>query len=282
MSINGYAPLADSFIFLGEEQIDHDFVLMEGSNGASESVVTHIESHSIYTQLSSKEKGQNIFGKIFSILQTAKFLTAHPISSNEDPALERLNHLGQSLSSNILNLFFEALQQKANFKLIPDYYLTSGCEITTYSLEEIKQNLDQSKLEESIAQNEPIVIPVVLKGKELFNINHIALIIINNSSIEYFDSKGLSSKTKGLNDGSNTVFHVLTYLNQKLFNNEAKIFENPHAIQFDVNNCGVMVAAQVYRRIVDKQPMGFFTQAVYTESQIRDFRAYMFHQIEGQ
>lgn len=282
MSINGYAPLADSFIFLGEEQIDDGFVLMEESNGASESVVTHTESHSIYTQLSTEEKGQNIFGKFFSILRTAKFLTAEPISSNKDPALERLNHLGQSLSSNILNLFFETLQQKANFKLIPDYYLTSGCEITTYSLEEIKQNLDQSKLEESIAQNEPIVIPAVLKGKELFNINHIALIIINNSSIEYFDSKGLSSKTKGLNDGSNTVFHVLTYLNQKLFNNEAKIFENPHAIQFDVNNCGVMVAAQVHSRIIDKQPMGSFTQAVYTESQIRDFRAYMFHQIKGQ
>lgn len=231
--------------------------------------------------------GPNALGRTYSVLVTGRLRFQGTISrlardlfsgrqdSNneenlEDPAVRyqkaRIENPGLMLGSQILNNFFEGLKKQYPFTLIHNFYIFEGSSINDKSFDEVKEILDATLKSCDL----PLVIPVVLRGDNFFEISHIATIMIKDDKIGYFDPKGVVSSNQNLKDGK-TLRDVLEYLNDTICLGEGTIFENPTTHQFDTNNCGVFACYYIYK-VLKGEPLNAFAKERIPLSDILEFR----------
>ena len=98
-----------------------------------------------------------------------------------------------------------------------------------------------------------LAIPLILPSLSLLEEKHIVMIFIDKdtNSLEYFDSKGITSENRYLK-AKNKMSDVLSSL-KKVFPNKNDIIiqENASVLQMDCHNCGAYITWFAARRLQD-------------------------------
>lgn len=172
-----------------------------------------------WLSLGQPGQGPNFFGKIAGVWATIMGLAAAPYPCKYhrqgDAALScTLRSMGQSLNSAIVNWFLQSIAKDHPFHDLSDYYVGPECEIDRKTLNEIIVNLSAKKslLHTNIENQIPIVMPIVFKGAECVGINHIAVIMIKDKCVDYYDSQGITSERRNLSKSirfSSRYFNIL-------------------------------------------------------------------------
>jgi len=97
----------------------------------------------------------------------------------------------------------------------------------------------------------PTVIPV-------YSSHHMAVILIKDKCVEYYDPKGVTSEKRALSNG--TLHDVLEFC-QKTFDCQ-HIVENPYTHQYDSHNSIVFVCRHIHDRLENNSLMGAFSAEI--------------------
>lgn len=159
-------------------------------------------------------------------------------------AQKRIANPGRQLGGSDVAFF---IQNLTACTLFLEFFLKDGSSINAHSLSEIVTILDQAIIPS------PLVIPINFTGESAWERNHLGVILINDNKVEYYDPKGIFSQCRLLIDG--TLSDVLNYC-RKRWTNQGEIVENPMRHQNDAHNCGVFVCRHIYRRLIEKIPIG--------------------------
>jgi hypothetical protein len=226
---------------------------------------------------SSYGQGPTFLGKLVSGFNTVKELaigTFNPYTykASSDPQTlacqKRVANNGRQLGGMDIYNFIEGISKNKPVNAIHSFHLASGSSINGKTFAEIKDII--SKQASHFIHGQPTVIPIVFEGAGMWEVNHIAVILIKDSIIEYYDAKGITSENKILADKEHTLRDVLLYC-KETFGAET-IAENPYPHQFDVHNCGVFVCHHLYDRLVENTPPGTLIVSPPLLSDIESFR----------
>ena len=175
-------------------------------------------------------------------------------------AQKRVANPASQLRGSDVSNFITNLKDLRDLNLVHvhEFYATNNSNINEKSFSEIKSIIDgyadaflhRNNLDKSI----PIVIPISFSNQGYWEINHIALIMVHNDVLEYYDSKGVESSHKLLNDGSGSLKNVIDYCCEKF--GAHHVIENRSTQQFDINNCGVFVCKHLHDRLVGGLSVG--------------------------
>jgi len=166
-----------------------------------------------------------------------------------DPRSRVLNP-GMQFSSADVRAFIENVGIEEPFHVVTDFYLNKRSGINIHRLAEIKALLDQQTIEAGSA----IIIPINFMSQEVFGRNHIAVIVIKDNTVEYYDAKGVYSSNRQLAD-DHTLREVIAYCQQK-WTRDGRIVENSYPHQTDANNCGMFVCKRLQEIFRFKKPLG--------------------------
>lgn len=214
----------------------------------------------------------SVYYKIFRVFNTScQWLWGEKLqlceSFQEETSLTRLTHTWEMLSSSLVEKYIHSLTQNYSLHTLHEFYL--GCNgINTYSLEKIQEIILESSSEYCNSEV-PVCIPVVFSKQELFGRNHIAVILIKDNKVEYFDPLGITSHERSLTSENESLYHVLEFC-QKHFH-ATEIIENTIPLQKDCHNCGVFVCHFLYRRFVEECLVGAHLCAI-SHLQLYQFR----------
>lgn len=224
-------------------------------------------------------QGPTMLGKLASGYNTAKELAigafspySYTPSSNpvERGGQKRVANPGQQLGGGDIVHYIDGVGKTVPVNAIHDFHLIPGSAVNTKTLNQIKETI--------LAQSGyfsnpelPLIIPVTFSGESVWERNHIAVILIKDNCVEYYDAKGIVSEHKPLAEGSGTLRDVLEFCKEN-FTKEGHIMENPYTHQFDAHNCGVFVCRHLHDRLITNTSMGTMSPEAPTLSEVEDFR----------
>lgn len=224
-------------------------------------------------------EGPTMLGKLASGWNTATEITkgafaAYSYTPSTDPvvlgAQKRVANGGRQLGGADVQSYIEGIRKDVPVNSIDNFYLMPGNAINTKTLEQVKSAILAQR---DYFQNPdlPLVIPVTFSGEGVWERNHIAVILIKDNCVEYYDGKGIVSANKELAKGSGSLRDVLEFCKEH-FTKEGHIKENPYPHQYDAHNCGVFVCRHLHDRLINKTMMGTMQPKVPTLSEVEDFR----------
>jgi hypothetical protein len=214
-------------------------------------------------------------GKAWAVYKTVKsfFKTSLEFTPDSDPVLAagqaRIATMGKQLASSDVINFVEKLQLDA--ELFSSFFAMKGFGVNLQTLDSLKETL--SFLPKTNPQK-ALILPVTFEGESLWETGHIALILIKEGNVEYYDSKGILSKDRPLKDEGKTLHDFLIHC-RDTYAPGGVIYENPYQNQVDAHNCGVFVCKQIYSRLVDNTPLGSFENRVIHPTEMGEFRKKM-------
>lgn len=224
-------------------------------------------------------RGPGMLGRVLSVAATAGsyvkelLLSSSVISPRDDldplfvGMLERLSNTGRMLNNIDLTLFFQGLNNKLKeeSKTLFSYTLEFiNSPITTRNLDEAKEAIER------INPLSVIVIPFVLGGGSMLEINHITVLMIKDGVVAYYDSKGVISEYRPIKE--NNLRAVVDFCRDR-WAGGAEIKQNITTHQWDINTCGLRVAQFVYNRIDTGRALDDFSD----EGNIGAFRQTFFN-----
>jgi hypothetical protein len=210
-------------------------------------------------------KGPGMLGKMWSVAATASnyvkgLLVSNPVVAVEgglDPSfidmLERLNNRGRMLNNIDMTLFFQGLNNKLK---------KEGRLPFSYSLNFLNATISHTKLDEATVliekmnPQQTMVIPFVLSGDSRLEINHITVLMIKEGVVSYYDSKGVISDYRPIEE--DTLRAVIDFCRDK-WASQAEIKQNVTTHQWDINTCGLRVAQFIYNRVWNGRSLDDFS-----------------------
>lgn len=205
-----------------------------------------------------------MMASFFAGVKTAASLATSGISADSPRA--RVLNCGMQFKSADVYAFIEQLGLQL-VAVVHNFYLGEKTGINILTLEQITTTLAQQTIE----PGKPIIIPINFISQEVFGRNHIALIVIKDNVIEYYDAKGVFSEYRQLADQKHTLRDVLAYC-QKKWTKEGKIIENSNPHQTDAHNCGMFVCKRIQEIFKFLAPLGVWDPKGPTLTQIQSFR----------
>lgn len=198
--------------------------------------------------------------------------TPHPDASKA-AGQRRLASPGVMLQGGDVKEFIRGISGNKPLNVIENFYVSRG--INSYTLEDVKKLID--KQARTFIPGKPICIPVtfvthnesLLEKITTWDRNHIALILIDGDTVEYYDSQGIKSDARKLLDGT-SVKNILDYC-KKTFGKK-QLIENNQKQQLDAHNCGVFVCRLIYKRIIEKEPIGTINLKAPSNEELNAFR----------
>jgi hypothetical protein len=212
--------------------------------------------------------------KIISIFNTAIDYLAGLLYQNDV-----VGNLGKELNFTELSSYFNYLAKEyTEFHWIGSFagtdFLGKQNEIDNIKkgIANFQKDPDQSKL----------AIPLVLRSGESFGRKHNVLLFIDkkNSTIEYFDPKGVSSEHIHL-ENDRKLSEIIKELAQAEGLEGYQLKEHKAVLQLDCHSCGAFVSLFV-TGLLDRGSSDFMTELGESDAffDIRDFRRYMFKKIK--
>jgi hypothetical protein len=256
---------------LDTDTFDNFKEIASNSNGVLPTVITAINNTFTEVYQNTTETAQILRALINTGLDIArgKLWGNLTIEKHPDDVIQKSRELlstpGTFLNASIILGFLEGLQACRTFNKIDVFYTRN---IEDYTKEDIKQAVEYAK--KTFIPGQPVCIPIVFSyvRADLFTVGHIAVIIIENGILEYYDSKGtdftpnsqlqalITDFIDGCADELNASRKIINY--------------NKH--QYDVHNCGVFVARHIYRRLINREPYNFEDNHVPTNAELDNFR----------
>lgn len=224
-------------------------------------------------------QGPTMLGKLASGYNTAKEIAVGAISpyayeASSDPVAlggqKRVANGGKQLGGGDVYNFIEGISKKTPVNAIHDFHLSGGSAVNNKTVEQVK-SIITSQAGYFNDPSLPVVIPVVFTGEGIWERNHIAVILIKDNCVEYYDAKGIVSENKPLAQGSGTLRDVLEFCRDK-FTKGGAIMENPYPHQYDAHNCGVFVCRHLHDRLINNSSMGTMKTTAPSLSEVEDFR----------
>lgn len=206
---------------------------------------------SLLTQ-SKDGKGVNLCGKIVCIALTL----FDYIKSRFDETSKQdvMCNFGCQLTPTKVNDYLDSLKTQNSIFDYTSAFIGTSAEFTgsTKHIESLKKILDEFVASEQRKFAIPLVLPPLHFPEE----PHIVMIFVDKdtNSLEYFDSKGITSENRVLQSSEQTtMYSVLENLRQTLnktsLNQSYTITENAKVIQMDINNCGAYVSWFAKKRL---------------------------------
>ncbi|CRX39417.1 hypothetical protein [Estrella lausannensis] len=224
-------------------------------------------------------QGPTVLGKLASGFNTAKEIAVGTFSpyayeaSSDRVALggqQRVANGGKQLGGSDVYHYIEGISKKTPVNAIHDFHLAGGSAVNNKTVEQVKSIIN-SQSDYFTDPSLPVVIPVVFTGEGVWERNHIAVILIKDNCVEYYDAKGIVSENKPLAKGSGTLRDVLEFCRDK-FTKGGFIRENPYPHQYDAHNCGVFVCRHLHDRLIKNSAMGTMKTEAPSLSEVEDFR----------
>ena len=248
-----------------ERQISQTFQLQEAQDQEEGwELIAPEAGKSRWDSLEFQTKEKGYMHSAYAGLKTAVlFSTGGGLKA--DPRSRVLNS-GMQLRSGDVHAFIDRLGIDEPFQVVAIFYLGEKSGINIHQLSEVKAMLDDQPIE----KDSSIIIPLNFMSQEVFGRNHIALIVIKDNTVEYYDSQGICSVDRSLKDESN-LRYVLAYCQQK-WTHDGKIVENPYLHQTDANNCGMFVCKRLQEIFKFKIPLGVWETEGPSVTQIEKLR----------
>ncbi len=228
--------------------------------------------------LSTSGFGPTVAGRVYSGAMTCKelalsFFYDYPAyNPSEDPAIHKMQKRvlgrGVQLGSNDVYEFINEISRNNPVYHINEFYFQAGIAVNYLTFDQIKETIDQEAKDFHL--DIPICIPVNFGSQGLLERNHIAIILIKDGVVDYYDSKGIISSKRSL-QSNHTLEDVLEYCLTK-FTREGKIVENPYMHQYDSHSCAVFICNYLFLKIVSNQTMGELYLETLKPGEIQDFR----------
>lgn len=228
--------------------------------------------------LSSSSFGPSCMGTIYSAAVTAKELAMYwlvsypPYEPSHDPAIHKMQKRvlgrGYQLGGNDVYEFINEMSKVSPVNQICEFYFQAGIAINRFTLDEIKEKIEYAS--KDFKAELPICIPINFGSDGYLESNHIAVVLIKDNIVGYYDSKGIESKFKKLK-GENTLKDFLDYCLVK-FTKKGNIVENPYTHQFDAHNCAVFICNYLYSKIILNEMMGGLQLQSLSSKEIQEFR----------
>lgn len=221
--------------------------------------------------------GPTIVGKAYSVANTLMTMTKdyiYPptadVSNVYDPGIRRMIQQlaceGSQLDSSILGTYLGIMKDQVSFHPINTFMNSSMDRFNIGEIESILMSYKQSD------KQKPVCIPVVFGNESVLERKHIAVILIKDGQIRYYDSKGVVSSERYLGDG--TSFNRVLQACRTIFleNEKAPIIENKTVHQYDAHRCGVFVLFYLYQSLLRNKDAFYFSNKIIPAKFLDEFR----------
>ncbi|MBS0654516.1 MAG: hypothetical protein JSR46_01955 [Verrucomicrobia bacterium] len=247
---NFTSSLCGSFVFVDEHPVEVTSSDSSWRGVACQFVGNfYTKANNLYTTAS-----QYTFGTLYP----------HEYTPSTDPIVlarqQRIANIGCQLKGSDGDEYIKGLYKQVPFNSI--HSLLIGSTVNTLSLNMLKEKIDREG-RAFVNKDLPIIIPIGFEYGGMLERNHVALIVIKDNCVEYYDSKGLPCP--------DAFREVLEYC-MSSFTKGGKIAENRRVDQSDIHNCVVYICYHITDRLVKNSPMGVFQSPGPTLKDIEEFR----------
>lgn len=243
-----------------------------------------------------KGKGPNFLGKLWNLSVTGgqKISALFHTTEFTGAGSTILDTPGMNLFSNICKRFFHRIAAEAKDVTLIDKLYDGDTSITPHSVAKLEEVL-KTELAKAKYDKGPLCIPIVLTHKNpLMKVRHIAAVLIADNQVYYYDSKGIASRLRPLQETDaedekdnapggakkESIRDFLLMCQKNWTDGTGQIHENPTIHQWDTYNCGAYVSHYLFQRIIMKKSHAELVKADITNAFIHEFRHAMAADLE--
>lgn len=222
-------------------------------------------------------KGATLLGQLLNVATTGvdKIDGLFHQSARQGKFAQIIEKPGQNLFSNICKRFFHRIVKEKKELNLFDCFYTSEHSVTDFTLRDLKRFLNDEIMEKEHDLNTGLFcIPIVVGRNALFEARHMVVIQIMKNTVYYYDSQGIASEQRKLQDGS-TLRNFIEMIQEILTDGSGGIVENGTIHQWDIYNCAAYVSHYVFQTMILGKTHAELERAELPHSYIQQFRQAM-------
>lgn len=196
--------------------------------------------------------GPSIVGRLVNFRNTGKekFRAISHQSVHSSLKSQLLEKPGQNLFTGICKTFFQRIAKAHKNLILFHSFYTKQETISEFRLEDLQQQLEtEIRARKNEMQGGPIVIPIAMGRNHLLEATHIAIIKITDNNVYYYDSKGVPSKNRKIQEG-HTIRDFIEVCQKLLTDGKGTIEENKSIHQWDCYNCGAYTSHYLFQTMI--------------------------------